>query len=272
LIDYPGPKNFYDWGCGAPPGNTISLLTEQGVLLPYAGPSPCLTYPTPTMGDLMDAAGVTWKYYTPPYVEKTSGALWNAFAAISEVYNGPDWTTNVSMPECTIFTDITNGALPQVSWVVPEQKNSDHPGGPNSIDNGPKWVGAVVDAVGKSQYWNSTAIVITWDDWGGFYDHEPPAFFDTMGGLGFRVPLIVVSPFVPKGEISHTQYEFGSILKFVEDTFALGSMRTTDVRATSIADMFDLHKAPRRFKKVDAPGPETFCKNGNDEREPVDSE
>jgi phospholipase C len=93
-----------------------------------------------------------------------------------------------------------------------------------------------------------------------------------MGGLGFRVPLIVVSPYVPKGEISHTQYEFGSILKFVEDTFALGSMGTTDARATSISDMLDLTQAPRRFKKVVAPPPNTFCQSTSAEREPVDRE
>jgi phospholipase C len=272
LIDYPGPHNFTDWGCGAPVGTTISLLTQQGQYLPWAGPFPCLTYPTPTMRDLFDGSGITWKYYTPPYKAKTAGAMWDAFAAISAVYNGPEWTTNVSMPECNIFSDLSNGTLPQFSWIVPEQKNSDHPGGPKTHDYGPKWVGAVVDAIGKSQYWNSTAIVVLWDDWGGFYDHEPPAFFDNMGGLGFRVPLLVISPYVPKGEIAHTQYEFGSVLKFTEETFGLGSMGTTDARATSIAGIFDFAQKPRRFVPVEAPASTTFCKNGADEAEPVDRE
>jgi phospholipase C len=272
LIDYPGPHNYTDWGCGAPVGTTISLLTQQGQYLPWAGPFPCLTYPTPTMRDLFDGAGVTWKYYSPPYKAKTSGAMWDAFAAISAVYNGPEWNTNVSMPECNIFSDLANGTLPQFSWVVPEQNNSDHPGGLKTIDHGPQWVGAVVDAIGRSQYWKSTAIAIVWDDWGGFYDHEPPAFFDNMGGLGFRVPLLVVSPYVPKGEISQTQYEFASVLKFAEETFDLGSMGTTDVRATSISSMFDFSQKPRRFVPVSAPRSDTFCKNGADEAEPVDRE
>jgi phospholipase C len=272
LIDYTQPKKFVNWGCGAPVGTTTTLLTQQGDYLPGAGPFPCLTYPTPTMRDLMDAASVTWKYYTPPYKSNTTGALWNAFAAISAVYNGPEWTTNVSIPECNVFADIAGGALPQVSWVIPEQQNSDHPTGKKSIDNGPQWVGAVVNAIGKSVYWKSTAVIILWDDWGGFYDHEPPPFFDNMGGLGFRVPLIVVSPYVPKNEISHTQYEFGSILKFVEETFDLGSMGTTDVRATSIANMFNLNQKPRRYSPVSAPPSSTFCTDAKSLEEPVDRE
>ncbi|HEY1428412.1 MAG TPA: alkaline phosphatase family protein [Candidatus Tumulicola sp.] len=272
VIDY--PSNFTNWGCGAAAGTTTSLLTQQGQYLLNGGPFPCLSYPTPTIVDLMDAKSVTWKYYAPPYdnFTKTDNGLWNAMAALKEVYSGPEWTTNVSMPECNVFSDISGGTLPQVSWVIPEGQDSDHPGGKGTIDYGPRWVGAVVDAIGKSKYWSSTAIILTWDDWGGFYDHEKPAFFDTMGGLGFRVPMVVISPYVPKGEVSDTQYEFGSIMKFVEDTFALGSMGTTDMRATSIGNMFDMTQRPRKFVKVAAPPSNTFCTSEKALREPVDRE
>ncbi len=270
VIDY--PSNFTNWGCGATSGTVTSLLTKAGKYEPNLGPFPCLTYPTPTMRDLMDSKNVTWKYYSPPYSGDTAGAMWNAFAAISAVYNGPEWKTNVSMPECNIFSDLSGGTLPNVSWVVPEQQNSDHPSGPKSIDHGPQWVGAVINAIGKSKYWKSTAVIVVWDDWGGFYDHEPPAFFDQAGGLGFRVPLLAVSPYVAEGTISHTQYEFGSVLKFVESTFNLGSMGTTDARATSIADMFDVKQAPRSYMKVAAPAPDTFCTSKQQELAPVDRE
>ncbi|HEY3676367.1 MAG TPA: alkaline phosphatase family protein [Candidatus Tumulicola sp.] len=270
LIDY--PSSPVDWGCGAAAGTVTNLLTKQGKYLGNTGPFPCLSYPTPTMRDLMDAKNVTWKYYAPPYNEQNENSLWNAMAALSAVYNGPEWSTNVSMPQCNIFSDITNKTLPQVSWVIPEGDDSDHPSGPGTIDHGPQWVGAVVDAIGKSKYWKSTAIVVVWDDWGGFYDHEPPAFFDNMGGLGFRVPLLVVSPYVPQGEISHTQYEFASVLKFAEQTFNLGSMGTTDVRATSISNMFNFTQKPRAFVKVPAPAPDTFCTSEKRMREPVDRE
>jgi phospholipase C len=253
LIDY--PSNFNDWGCGAS-GETTSRLTTNGKYFPYyskkPGPAPCLTYPTKTMRDLLDTAGLSWKYYTPKYVAGTMGAEWDAFAAISDVYNDPnEWGTNVSWPETNIFNDITNNALPAVSWVIPEDNNSDHPWGPGrKIDDGPAWVSSIVNAVGQSSYWDSTAIIVTWDDFGGYFDHEPPPLFDKMGGLGFRVPMIVVSPYVAPNTISKTPYEFASILKFVEQNFALPSMHTTDERATSIVDMFNFTQQPRPFVTI----------------------
>ena len=86
------------------------------------------------------------------------------------VRNGPEWGTNVSWPETNIFNDISNGALPAVSWVIPDDADSDHPGNP-AVDNGPSWVASVVNAVGQSRYWNSSVIVVLWDDWGGIYDN-----------------------------------------------------------------------------------------------------
>ena len=117
--------------------------------------------------------------------------------------------------------------------MIPDGQNSDHPN--SGTDTGPSWVATVVNAIGQSQYWNDSAIVIVWDDWGGFYDPvAPPLPRDNQGGPGLRVPLIVVSPYareaVPSqpGYISNTFYEFGSIVRFVEDTFGLGRLGTTD--------------------------------------------
>jgi phospholipase C len=276
LIDY--PSNFSDWGCGAPDTTTkqtvTSLLTRKGKFLPSEGPFPCLTFPTKTMRDLLDAAGVSWKYYTPAYSPGGAGALWDAFSAISDVYNDPnEWGTNVSWPETNIFNDITNNTLPAVSWIVPERNNSDHPWGKGSQDNGPSWVTSIVNAVGQSSYWDSTAIIVTWDDFGGFFDHEPPPLFDKMGGLGFRVPMLVISPYVPPNEITHTQYEFGSILKFVEQNFGLGSMHTTDQRARSMVDMFDFKQKPRPFSVISAPLKKNyFIHESHVDNQPVDDE
>ncbi|HEY3676549.1 MAG TPA: alkaline phosphatase family protein [Candidatus Tumulicola sp.] len=256
LIDFPTQDN--NWGCSAKqnfPDTKTQLLTTGGNYLTNKGPFPCLTYADKTMTDLLDGAGVSWKYYTPPYKGKTSGALWNAMASISEIYNGPDWKKNVSIPETNIFTDITKGTLPSVSWVIPTEEDSDHPHGTGQIYHGPQWIASVVNAVGKSSYWNSTAIIVTWDDWGGFFDPVPPAFIDDQGGLGFRVPMLVVSPYVKQGTLSHTQYEFASILKFVETNFNLGQMGSAsypndDKRATSIANMFDFTMSPRKFISI----------------------
>ncbi|HEU5480269.1 MAG TPA: alkaline phosphatase family protein, partial [Candidatus Tumulicola sp.] len=270
LIDYPNEST--NWGCGARTGTKTSLITTQGQYLRYQGPFPCLTYPTGTMRDLLDAAGVSWKYYTPAYKNDTVGALWDAFAAIQAVRKGPEWNTNISKPETNVLTDAANGTLPAVSWVIPDQIDSDHPHSPNGQDDGPSWVANVVNAIGGGSDWNSTAIVILWDDWGGYYDHVPPPFFDNAGGLGFRVPMIVVSPYVKAGTIAHTQYEFGSILKFVEQTFNLGSLGTTDVRATSIGNVFNFKMRPRRFHPIATLHTRAFFLHHPPDDEPVDTQ
>ncbi len=108
----------------------------------------------------------------------------------------------------------------------------------------------VVNAIGKNpNLWKLTAILITWDDWGGFYDHVAPKQID-LQGLGFRVPMIVVSPYARPHHISHTEYEFGSIIKFVEQTFGLPSLNTTDVRSASMMDCFDFGQTPLKFTPI----------------------
>jgi phospholipase C len=243
LIDAP---TALPWGCDAPQGTVTSLVTYANQVLPGAGPFPCLTYRT--LRDLLDARRLTWKYYTP-FLD-AGGEGWSAFDAIRAVRKSDEWKTNVSSPNTRIFRDIAAGTLPNVSWVVPEQNYSDHPG--VAVDDGPSWVAQIVNAVGESPAWNSTAIVVLWDDWGGFYDHVPPPQLG-YGGLGFRVPMIVVSPYARRGYVSHTRYEFGSVLVFVEDVFGLGRLGTTDRRAASIRDMFDFSKPPAAFVPVKAP-------------------
>ncbi|HEX3457992.1 MAG TPA: alkaline phosphatase family protein, partial [Candidatus Baltobacteraceae bacterium] len=158
------------------------------------------------------------------------------------------WNAHISQPETSIFNDISSGTLPAMSWVVPDGINSDHPAYPS--DTGPSWVASVVNAIGESAYWKNTAIIIVWDDWGGFYDPVKPPPLDRQGGPGFRVPAIVVSPYVPNNEVSHTVYEFGSILRFVEDTWSLGRLGTTDSTSNSMADIFTFKQPPRKFKKI----------------------
>jgi phospholipase C len=256
LIDLPslGP-----WGCDAPSGTVTTYITTSGQFFFNGGPFPCLTYKT--LADLLDPKGISWKYYVPPLlVPGSSGFLWNAFDAIHDVRYGSDWSNDVVSPETTIFSDISANKLPAVSWVIPCGNNSDHA---SNTDTGPSWVAGVVNAIGKSPAWKSTVIIVVWDDWGGYFDHIPPAFLDNQGGLGFRVPMLVISPY-PKtaGYVSHTQYEFGSIVRFVEDNWNLGRLGATDVRATSIADMFDFTKSPRAFVPISAQ-PWKSCPQGD---------
>jgi phospholipase C len=243
LIDFPthGP-----WGCDAQQGTTTPEITNQNKYI-QKGPAPCMTYET--LRDLLDAKQVTWKYYVPPlYGAGLAGSYWDPFDAIKAVRYSSEWTTNISSPETNFFTDVSSGKLPAVSWVSPSDVNSDHAGFGNT-DTGPAWVSKIVDAVGKSKYWKSTAIIVVWEDWGGWYDHVPPPQLD-YAGLGIRVPMIVVSPYAKSGYVSHTQYEFGSIIKFVEDNWSLGRLGTTDTRANSMDDIFNFSQKPRKFTAI----------------------
>lgn len=242
LVNYPTQT---PWSCDAAPQTHTWLLdTKRNIT---KGPFPCLTYRT--LRDSLDEKRVSWKYYAPP-VSGSPGDLWTAFAAIDAVRHGPEWSTNIVTPETTIFHDIKAGRLAAFNWLIPDFANSDHPA---NFDSGPSWVAQVVNAVGQSGYWKSTAIVVVWDDWGGFYDHVKPPQLDYQG-LGFRVPMLVIAPYAKKGYVAHAQYEFGSILKFAETNFGLDPVGTTDVRAADFTnDFFDFSKPPRKFAPIKAP-------------------
>ena len=190
---------------------------------------------------------------------------------------GPEWGTNVTWPETNVFKDISGGTLPAVSWVIPDGRNSDHPNG--GQDDGPSWVASVVNAIGESSYWNSTAIIVVWDDWGGFYDPVPPPFpRDNQGGPGFRVPMLAISPYTKIGSgsqggyISNTIYYFGSILRFSEDTFDLGRLGTTDGTSNSLGDMFDFDQAPRQFHQIRSTFSRSFFLHQKPSGIPVDTD
>jgi phospholipase C len=269
LVDYPstGPP-FSTWGCDAAAGTLTSLLTIRDRYLAWKGPFPCLSYGT--IRDLLDAKQISWRYYAPAM--PLGGGFWNAFDAIKAVRYSSEWGTNVvtAAPyEKKIFKDIEHGRLADVSWVIPDETNSDHPG--VDSDTGPSWIASVVNAVGKSRYWRSTAIVILWDDWGGFYDDVAPPQLD-FEGLGFRVPALIVSPYARKGYVDHTQYEFGSILKFIEDNWSLGRLGTTDVRANNILGAFDFTQRPRRFVPIAAKYSQSYFERQPPSRLPVDTQ
>jgi len=229
------------WGCDAPAGTTVPIIGPNGTDLP--GPFPCFDYMT--LADLLDAQKISWRYYAPGPGQDEFYIL-SAYQAIRHIRYGSDWQNDVISPETSVLTDIQNGQLATVTWVIPSFNNSDHPTAPN---NGPDWVASVVNAVGNSAYWNSTAIFITWDDWGGFYDHVPPPQVDNMG-LGFSVPLIVVSPFAKRGYVSHQVHESGSILHFIEEIFGLPSLQTRDAMSDDLMDCFDFTVSPHPYLAV----------------------
>jgi phospholipase C len=229
------------WGCDSPPGTTVPVLNANGKMVP--GPFPCFDYET--LGDLLDAANIPWRYYT-----QTPTYTWNAYDAISHIRYGNDWTKNIYTPSTQFNTDVDSGILAPVTWLVPPDVNSDHSG--NKSSTGPSYVASVVNAIGTSKFYGSTALFIVWDDWGGWYDDVAPPQLDRMG-LGFRVPMLVVSAWARHGYVSHVQHEFGSILHFTEENFGLASLLQTDARADDLSDCFDYTQNPPPFVPIEAP-------------------
>jgi phospholipase C len=273
IIDDP---TLLPWGCPAKENARTSLITAALHYEKNKGPFPCTSsFPNAgknyrTLADLLDAKGISWKYYTPAWQGNT-GSRWNAFLTVWPVYGNPkEWNAHISQPEKSIFTDIDRGSLPAMSWVIPDAVNSDHSG--YASDTGPSWVASVVNAIGRSKYWKTTAIVIVWDDWGGLYDEVKPPKLDHQGGPGFRVPLLVVSPYVVKNTISHTTYGFGSVVRFIEDTWALGRLGTTDETSASVARMFDFNRAPRAFVAIPSARSRSYFLKQPPSGRPVDDE
>jgi phospholipase C len=225
----------------------------------------------------------TWTYYAEP----PQSSLWVAPNSLSNICKpstpppppssctGPDWiaggTGFVDMNPPDVLSAISSCTLAQVSWVTPAGEYSDH--AHDNQGQGPSWVASIVNAIGTSTtcdggkgYWDDTIIFLTWDDWGGWYDHVPP-IFQTLPStnqedyqLGFRVPLIVISAYsVTPGYISNLQFDFGSILKAIEEIFGLGSLGFADARATNdLHDFFNFTLAPSVYKTIPSPLGATF--------------
>jgi uncharacterized repeat protein (TIGR01451 family) len=265
------PDGTYWAGCLAPPGSTIDAIdTSQLSPETHLTTITQLCYEHPTLTDLLDAASLSWKYYAP-----SPGSIWTAPDAIQHMCvptsqdgnfddttcSGSDWTSSnpnvvIEGSGAQIITDISNGQLAAVSWVIPTGTNSDH--ADNNPSNGPSWVSSIVNAIGQDpHYWGNTAIIVAWDDWGGWYDHVPPPNIRDSYEYGFRVPLIVISAFAKPAYISHTTHDFGSILKFVETAFSLGEIDPAvgyaDSRSDDLSDCFNFNQLPLVFAPIAAP-------------------
>lgn len=235
------------WGCDAPSGVTVPLMLPNRM----AGPGVFPCYDDPTLGSELDAKGLDWRFYAPA-IGGNLGNIWSSYDSYSGIRYGTDWATKVVAPETTVLSDVQNGHLAPVTWVVPDFEDSDHPGSGSAA--GPSWVASVVNAIGNSQFWDSTAIIVYWDDWGGFYDHMPPPQLDVWG-LGVRVPMMVISPYAKHGYVSHVQYESASVAKFIESIFGLPTLGAADSRATNLDDCFDFSQPPKAFVLVPQPIP-----------------
>ena len=228
------------WGCDAGAGTTVALLGPNGTELP--GVFPCFDYKT--VADLLDQKGVTWRYYAPGSGDRFFEL--SAYDAIRHIRFGKDWGEKVISPQNRVLVDIAAGELAQVTWIVPDFAHSDHPG---SGSEGPDWVASIVNAIGRSKFWNTTAIFIAWDDWGGWYDHVPPYKVDAMGP-GFRVPLLVVSPYARHGYVSHHFHEASGFISYIEHNFDLGTLGARDAGSDAYLDCFNYTQKPPAFAPI----------------------
>jgi phospholipase C len=261
-------------GVGATAGCIAAAATTVELIDPTGGENqkiyPCFEHDT--IPDKLPSS-FTWRYYAP-----SAGSIWTAPNAIQHicessgaggVCTGAEWTANVDLKSADVLTDIANCNLRSMSWVIPTGANSDH--AHDNDGGGPSWVTSIVNAIGNSTtcdsntgYWKNTAIFIVWDDWGGWYDHEPPTVLSQPQGdyqYGFRVPLIAVSAYTPAGYINNARHDFGSILRFVEQNFGIpeGVLSFADSRSTTdLTAFFNLAAAPRSFTQIAAPKDANF--------------
>jgi phospholipase C len=265
--DNPIEQTHGSAGCDAPVGKTVAMIGPRNATRPQF---PCFEHGTLT--DLLDnppagaRQGLTWRYYTP-----SEGSIWTAPNAIRHMCGAsgsprtcrgaPFKNGQVVLDPSQVLRDVQQGTLPSVSWVIPTGLESDHAKGNDG--SGPSWVAAVVNTIGQSAYWRNTVILITWDDWGGWYDHVAPPIDPKYPWYenGFRVPLVVVSPYTPAGYVSQQTHTFGSILKFIETAYGLPLIPPglfADSRADDLSDFFDFNRSPRPFVTVPSQLPTKF--------------
>jgi phospholipase C len=237
-VDFPASS----WGCEGGARDTVLRLTAARTY----GSSIRACYDNPTIASEADTASVTWRFYAGGI--DGDGGTWSSYQADRKIFYGTDWSSDVIHPPAQFLSDVAAGTLADVTWITPTYETSDHPGLNSS--EGPAWVASVVNAVGTTAFWKSTAIFIMWDDWGGWFDPVKPVYED-YDGLGFRVPLIVVSPYARKGRVTHRQYETASVLRYIEDTFGLAPLAQADRRASDPSqDVFNYGQTPRKFERV----------------------
>lgn len=232
--DNPRGQTHHAWGCDGGPYsvvNAVNPLTGRKYLT-----RPCFNIPT--LADTFGRHHVSWRYYAPG--QYRSGYIWSSFDAIRHVRYSRLWKTNV--PSDTQFIrDVRAGRLPEVSWLVTSEQLSEHP--PYSICLGENWTVDQINAVMRSSLWKSTLIVLTWDDFGGFFDHVAPPRLDYIS-LGPRVPTLIISPYARAHLVDHHPMEFDSILKFIEQDFRLPALTARDRNASSLLTSLNFKQRP----------------------------
>ncbi len=233
------PSQLTPWGCDDAQGTTIDVLDHGTCAVKSV--FPC--FKVPTIPDELPA-NVSWKFYgskLPPLV----GEVWSMYDGIDQIRNGSVWQDHI-VEETQFDSDVKNGTLPNVVWLEPQDLNSEH--APFNIGSGENWTVGHINTVMQSAYWPHVAILFTYDDFGGWYDHvAPPRQYGCDAqhpyGLGFRLPAIFISPYARPGFVMKSVAHQGSLVKFVEAIFGLPSLQSIDPAAQDGPDTSDLTEA-----------------------------
>ena len=226
---------FKAWGCDSIEEAYIAVEDREGVI---KNVPPCFDFLTE--GDLLTEAGIPWTYYSATNMQ--NGYLWSAYDAVRHIRENPKvWQSHI-LPVDDFVEHVEAGILAPVTWVTPRFELSDHP--EYSFCHGENWTTEIVNAVMNSPMWKNTAIFITWDDYGGFYDHVAPPQVDDFG-FGIRVPLLIISPYAKRGYVTSELGEFSSVLRFMEDNWGLSQLTHRDEDATPLISAFDFTQDPR---------------------------
>ena len=221
------------------PNHLYIVAAQSGGLVKNLREPPEEGFNFSTMAELLGASGISWKYYEGGADPEDFG-LWNPLPGFKTFMNSKELMSHL-VENTEYFHDLREGRLPAVAWIVPNFAESEHP--PADIQIGMWYVTAFVNALVKSPYWQNSMLVITWDDYGGFYDHVPPPQTDDYG-YGPRVPAIIISPYSQAGLVDHTEYDFTSVLRFIEDRFTLSPLTDRDKNANSLKQSLKLTQQP----------------------------
>ncbi len=231
-----------NWGCDGPAHLSVPVI-RHGVLVHVR---PC--FQIDSIGAQLSRRGIPWSEYGPP--ENGHGYGWVAYDAVKPIRESAAYARHVH-PLGWLPSDLDQGYLGAVTWIVPPYNRSDHPGG-TSLCDGENWTTDLINRIMRMPDWRHTAIVLTWDEWGGFYDHVAPPQPDRFG-MGVRVPMLVISPWARRG-VDHTTYDFTSVLKFIGEDFGLPLLSARERQANSLRSAFQFAHPLHRWR-----APMTSC-------------
>ena len=207
-----------------------------------------------TIFDRLQEKGISWKFYVQNYDpginyrtahliigNRASQVIWVPLLNIPRFLDDPELSSHI-VDLSEYYTDLENGTLPAVAYIVPSGA-SEHP--PSSVRSGQKFVRTLIQTLMRSYAWKSSAFMLVYDDWGGWYDHVEPPQVDEHG-YGFRVPALLVSPYAKRGHIDSTVLDFTSIMKFIEENWDLEPISERDAKANSLVSAFDFSMSPRQ--------------------------